>query len=91
MGRGQDGLGSMHGRARGLTAFGFHEPGKDVRFTNQSTSGQHRIRTCDLYGVKPAYGFRLNREKVLPVREKSTVGIVSKTRTPCNHCGKSRL
>jgi hypothetical protein len=23
-------------------------------FTNQSTSGQHRIRTCDLYGVKTA-------------------------------------
>jgi len=51
---------------------------RTLSFTNQSTSGQHRIRTCDLYGVKPAYRPSTNREKVHLVRAKPTNTITAK-------------
>ena len=62
---------------------GFFEDDADFR---NRPSGQHRIRTCDLYGVKPAYRSSTSREKVHPVRAKPTNVIIRKTLATCTCC-----
>jgi hypothetical protein len=57
----------QHGAARNARTRGHHS-GYHGFFGNHASledwaNGQHRIRTCDLYGVKPAQRALLNREK----------------------------
>jgi hypothetical protein len=54
-------------------------------------SGQHRIRTCDLYGVKPARRYRVNREKsAFQSQENNAFHIMCETRGACNRCRSNR-
>jgi hypothetical protein len=48
---------------------------ENVEIRGLLATGQHRIRTCDLYGVKPAHCVRWNGEKVLPNREKQRMAL----------------
>ena len=54
------------------------------RWTPHQPSGQHRIRTCDLYGVKPTGDGRKN---ALPFGDQAG-NIMHAVRACCNRCGK---